>query len=171
VAGPDPSWGKVAIPPRSRLSPSPGVGRGRVHRLPEPRLSANPRVGRGGVRRLLEPRLSPSPGVGRGEVHLPRPRRGPNPGVGRGGVRLPRSRLSPSPTSGEAETVFRGRGCVRALGSGEAEFPTAPEAGLSCCQPHSVEWHNSRSDAGGAVFLSGRSVERRSDCGHFGSVD
>jgi hypothetical protein len=47
----------------------------------------------------------------------------------------------------------------------------APEAGLSCCQPHSVEWHNSRSDAGGAVFLSGRSVERRSDCGHFGSVD
>jgi hypothetical protein len=39
------------------------------------------------------------------------------------------------------------------------------------CQPHSVEWHISRSDAGGAVFLSGRSVERRSDCGHFGSVD
>jgi hypothetical protein len=36
----------------------------------------------------------------------------------------------------------------------------APEAGLSCCQPHSVEWHNSRSGAGGAVFLSGRSVER-----------
>jgi hypothetical protein len=25
--------------------------------------------------------------------------------------------------------------------------------------------------AGGAVLLSGRSVERRSDCGHFGSVD
>jgi hypothetical protein len=47
----------------------------------------------------------------------------------------------------------------------------APEAGLSCCQPHSVDWHNSRSGAGGAVFLSGRSVERRSDCGHFGSVD
>jgi hypothetical protein len=47
----------------------------------------------------------------------------------------------------------------------------APEAGLGCCQPHSVEWHSSRSDADGAVFLSGRSVERRSDCGHFGSVD
>jgi hypothetical protein len=47
----------------------------------------------------------------------------------------------------------------------------APEARLSCCQPHSVEWHSSRSDAGDAVFLSGRSVERRSDCGHFGSVD
>jgi hypothetical protein len=47
----------------------------------------------------------------------------------------------------------------------------APEAGLGCCQPHSVEWHNSRSGADGAVFLSGRLVERRSDCGHFGSVD
>jgi hypothetical protein len=47
----------------------------------------------------------------------------------------------------------------------------APEAGLGCCQPHSVEWHSSRSNAGDTVFLSGRSVERRSDCGHFGSVD
>jgi hypothetical protein len=47
----------------------------------------------------------------------------------------------------------------------------APEAGLSRCQPHSVEWHSSRSRAGGAVFLSGRSVEWRSDCGHFGPVD
>jgi hypothetical protein len=47
----------------------------------------------------------------------------------------------------------------------------APEAGLGCCQPHSVEWHSSRSGAGGAVFSSGRSVEQRSDCGHFGSID
>jgi hypothetical protein len=46
----------------------------------------------------------------------------------------------------------------------------APEARLSCYQPHSVEWHNSRSDAVDAILLSGRSVERRSDCGHFGSV-
>jgi hypothetical protein len=74
--------------------------------------------------------------------------------------------------SGEAEfVVFRGRARVRALGSGEAEFPIAPEAGLGCCQPHSFERHSSRSDAGSAVFLSGRSVERRSDSGHFGSVD
>jgi hypothetical protein len=144
---------------------------------------------------------------------------------GRGRVCFPRSRSSPSPGSGEAETVFRGRGCVRALGLGEAKsifqgqgcvralgsgeaesvvqrrgcvralgsgeaksifrgrgggralgsseakLPMAPEARLSGCQPHSAEWHSSRSDAGGAVFLSGRSVERRSDCGHFGSVD
>jgi hypothetical protein len=74
--------------------------------------------------------------------------------------------------SGEAEfVVFRSRGCVRALGSGEVELPMAPEARLSCSQPHSVEWHSSRSDAGGAVFLSGRSVKRQSDYGHFGSVD
>jgi hypothetical protein len=36
----------------------------------------------------------------------------------------------------------------------------APKARLSCCQPHSVEWHSSQSGAGGAVFLSGPSVER-----------
>jgi hypothetical protein len=47
----------------------------------------------------------------------------------------------------------------------------ALEAGLGCCQPHSVEWHSSRSGAGGAVLLSDRSVERRSDYDHFGSVN
>jgi hypothetical protein len=47
----------------------------------------------------------------------------------------------------------------------------APEARLSFCQAHSVEWHNSRSRAGDAVFLSGRSVERQSGCGHFGPID
>jgi hypothetical protein len=48
------------------------------------------------------------------------------------------------------------------------------EASLGCCQPHSVGWLSSRSGAGGAggaVLLSDRSVERRSDCGHFGPVD
>jgi hypothetical protein len=43
--------------------------------------------------------------------------------------------------------------------------------GLTACQPHSVKWHRSRSGAGGAVFLSDRPVERRSDGGHFGSVN
>jgi hypothetical protein len=93
------------------------------------------------------------------------------PWVGRGGDRCPRSRLSPSPGSGEAETVFRGRGGVRALGSGEAKLPMAPEAGLGGRQPHPDGWHSSRSSAGGAVFLSGQPVEGRSDCGHFGSID
>jgi hypothetical protein len=128
---------------------------------------------------------------GRGRVCLPRSRSSPSPESGeaetvfRGRARVRvlgsgeaefvvfrgRARVR-ALGSGEAEfVVFRGRARVRALGSGEAEFSMAPEAGLGCCQPHSVEWHSSRSNAGGAVFLSGRSVERRSDCGHFGSVD
>jgi hypothetical protein len=57
------------------------------------------------------------------------------------------------------------------MGSGEAELPMAPEAGLGGYQPHPDGWHSSRSRAGGAIFLSGRSVERRSDCGHLGPVD
>jgi hypothetical protein len=127
---------------------------------------------------------------GRGRVCLPRSRSSPSPRVGRDGDCRLRPRPSPSPGSGEAEfVVFRaeaesepwvGRGGVRRLpglspslspGSGEAELHMAPEVGLGCCQPHSIEWHSSRSGAGGAVFLSDWSVERRSDCGHFGSVD
>jgi hypothetical protein len=75
----------------------------------------------------------------------------------------PWGRMRRSPPS-EAEAG------VEPLGSGEAELPVAPEAGLSCCQPHPGGWHNSRSRAGGAVFLSGQSVKRRSDCGHFGRL-
>jgi hypothetical protein len=45
VAGPNLSWGEVAIPPRPRLSPNPGVGRGGVRRLPEPRPSPSPGSG------------------------------------------------------------------------------------------------------------------------------
>jgi hypothetical protein len=92
-----------------------------------------------------------------------------------------RARRSSSSSGAEPESEpWVGRGGVRRLpgpspsprpGSGEAELPMAPEAGLGRCQPHSVEWHSSRSDAGGGVFLSDWSVERRSDCGHFGSVD
>jgi hypothetical protein len=156
-------------PLRSRLSPSPRVGRG-GDRLPRSRLSPSPGGGRGGDS-LPRSRWSPSPGVGRGGDRLPRLRFSPSPRVGRGGDRLPRSRLSPSPGSGEAETVFRGRGGVRALGSGEAELPMVPEVGLGGCQPYPGGWHSSRSSAGGAVFLSGQSVEGRNDCGHFGPVD
>jgi hypothetical protein len=47
----------------------------------------------------------------------------------------------------------------------------APEAELGDCQPHPDGWHSSRSSAGGAIFLSGRLVEGRSDCGHFGPAD
>jgi hypothetical protein len=56
-------------------------------------------------------------------------------------------------------------------GRAERSFLWRLRPGLAACQPHSVEWHSSRSDTGGAALLSDRSVERRSDCGHFGSVD
>jgi hypothetical protein len=64
VVGPSPRSGEAVAPPRSRLSPSPGVGRG-GDRRPESRLSPSPGVGRGGDR-LPESRLSPSPRVGQG---------------------------------------------------------------------------------------------------------
>jgi hypothetical protein len=94
------------------------------------------------------------------------------PWVGRSEVRrLPGLSLSPSPGSGGAEfAVFRGLARVRALGRAKRSFLWCLWSGLTACQPHSVKWHRSRSGAGGAVFLSGRSVERRSDGGHFGSV-
>jgi hypothetical protein len=47
----------------------------------------------------------------------------------------------------------------------------APEAGLSCCQPHPGGWHSSRRGASDAVFLSGQSVGGQSDCGHFDLAD
>jgi hypothetical protein len=79
---------------------------------------------------------------------------------------------SPSPGSSGAEfAVFRGRARVRALGRAKRSFLWCLRPGLTACQPHSVERCSSRSGAGGTVLLSGRSVERRSDCGHFGSVD
>jgi hypothetical protein len=64
VVGPSPRSGEAVTPPRTRLSPSPGVGRGGD--------------------RLPRSRLSPSPGIGRDGDRLPRSRRGPSPGVGRG---------------------------------------------------------------------------------------
>jgi hypothetical protein len=123
-------------PPRSRLSPSPGVGRGE-DRHPRSRLSPSPGVGRGGDRRPRS-RLSPSPGVGRGGDR--RPRRGRFRALGSGEAetvfwsevesepwgrarRRPSSeaRSSPSPGVGRGGDCLLERGRVRALGSGEAE--------------------------------------------------
>jgi hypothetical protein len=144
VVGPSPRSGEAEAPPRSRSSLSSVV-----------KVESEPRVGRGGVRHLPGPRPSPSPGSGEVEFVVFRCR----------------ARVQ-ALGSGEAEfVVFRGRARVRALGSGEAELPMVPEARLGRCQSHSVEWHSSQSDAGGAVFLSDWSMERRSDCDHFGSVD
>jgi hypothetical protein len=141
---------EVVTPPRSMLSPSPGVGRG------------------GDL--LPESRSSPSPGVGRGRDRRP----------SRGRVRARGSGETEIVVRVEVESEPRGRARRRSSselrsspspGVGEAENPMAPEAGLGCCQPHPGGWHSSRSSAGGAVFLSGRLVEGQSDCGHFGLVD
>jgi hypothetical protein len=153
---------------------------------------SEPWVGRSGVRRLQGLNPSPSPGsggaefavfrglarvraLGRAERSSPSSGAEPKsePWVGQSGVRrLLGLSPSPSPGSGGAEfAVFRGLARVRALGRAERSFLWCLRRGLTACQPHSVEWRSSRSGAGGAVLLSDRSVERRSDCGHFGSVD
>jgi hypothetical protein len=95
MVGPSPRSGEAVTPPRSRLSPSPGVGRGGD--------------------RLPRSRLSPSPGVGRGGDRLPRSRRGPSPGVKRGGDHLLRSRLNPSPGVGRGGASYGARGWTRLL--------------------------------------------------------
>jgi hypothetical protein len=152
--------GRVCLP-RSRSSSSPWFRRDGDRWL-GPRSSPSPGVGRGGVRRLPGPSPSPSPGSGKAEFVVFR---------GRARVRaLGRARRSSSSSGAEPESEpWVGRGGVRRLPgpspspspkSGEAELPMAPEARLGRCQPHSVEWHSSRSDAGGAVFLSDWSVER-----------
>jgi hypothetical protein len=130
---------------------------------------SEPWVGRGGDRRLLGPSPSPSPGSG-GVRRLPG--LSPSPSPGSGGVRrLPGLSPSPSPRSGGAEfVVFRDLARVRALGRAKRSFLWCLRQGLTVCQSYSVQWHCSRSGAGGAVLLSGRSVERRSDGGHFGSA-
>jgi hypothetical protein len=181
--------GRICLP-WPRLSPSPWVGRGRGRRQ-RPGWSPSPGVRRSGVRRLLGLSPSLSPGSGGAEFAvfrvlarvraLGRAERsslssGAEPEselwVGRSGVRrLPGLSPSPSPGSGGAEfAVFRGLARVRALGRAERSFLWCLWQGLTACQSHSVKWHCSRSGAGGAVLLSGRSVERRSDGGHFGST-
>jgi hypothetical protein len=62
VVGLIPRSGEAVAPPRSRLSPNLGVGRG-GDRCPRSRSSPSLGVGRGGDR-LLEVRSSPSPRVG-----------------------------------------------------------------------------------------------------------
>jgi hypothetical protein len=128
----------------------PWVGRSSPSSGAKPK--SEPWVGRGGDRRLLGPSPSLSPGSGRVR-------------------RLPGLSPSPSPGSGGAEfAVFRGLARVRALGREKRSFLWCLRQGLTACQSCSVKWHWSRSGAGGAVLLSGRSVERRSDGGHFGSA-
>jgi hypothetical protein len=162
VAGLRPRLGDVGAPPRSRSSlssvavvESEPLGRARQRPSAEARAESEPwgRAKRSSSSSGAEPKSEPW--------------------VGRSGVRrLPGLSPSPSPGSGGAVfAVFRGLARVRALGRAERSFLWCLRSGLTACQPHSVKWRCSRCGAGGAVLLSGRSVERRSDCGHFGSVD
>jgi hypothetical protein len=145
--------------------------RGRVC-LPWPRPSPSPWVGRGGGR-SVEARAESEP-WGRAKQSSSSSGAEPEsePWVGRSGVRrLPGLSPSPSPGSGGAEfAVFRDLARVRALGRAERSFLWCLWQGLTACQSHSVKWHCSRSGAGGTILLSGRSVERRIDGGHFGSA-
>jgi hypothetical protein len=161
VAGPRPRLGDVEAPPRSRSSPSSvaeaesePLGRARRRPLAEARAEFESwgRAKRSSSSSGAEPKSEPW--------------------VGRSGVRrLPGLSPSPSLGSGRAEfAVFRGLARVRALGRAERSFLFCVRPGRTACQPYSVKWHCSRSGAGGAVFLTDRSVERRSDGGHFGSV-
>jgi hypothetical protein len=69
-------------------------------------------------------------------------------------------------------SVTLGKAFAECFGhSAKRPFPVAPEAELGCCQSHPGGWHICRSGASGAVFLSGRSVKGRSDCGHFDLAD
>jgi hypothetical protein len=131
MVGLSPRSGEAVTPPRSRLSPSPGVGRG-GDRLPRSRLSPSPGVGRGGDR-LPRSRLSPSPGVGRDGDRLPRSRRGPSPGVGRGGDRLPRSRRGPSPGVRRGGASYGARGWTWLLSASPWRVAQQSEQGRRCC--------------------------------------
>jgi hypothetical protein len=168
VAGLRPRLGDVEAPPKPRSGPSPRFGRGGDRRL-VPGRSPSPGVGRSGVRRLLGPNPSPSPGSGEAEIvvfwDLARVR-----ALGRAEFAVFRD-LARVRALGRAEfAVFRDLARVRALGRAKRSFLWCLRQGLTACQSYSVKWHRSRSGAGGAVLLSGRSVERRSDDGHFGSA-
>jgi hypothetical protein len=133
VVGPSPRSGEAVTPPRSRLSPSPGVGRG-GDRLPRSRLSPSPGVGRGGDR-LPRSRWSPSPGVGRGGERLPGSRLSPSPRVGRGGDRLPGSRLSLSPGVGRGGASYGARGWTWLLSASPWRVAQQSEQGRRRCFP------------------------------------
>jgi hypothetical protein len=161
VAGLRPRLGEVEAPPKPRSSlssvaevESEPLGRARWRPSAEARAESEPwgRAERSSSSSGAEPKSEPW--------------------VGRSGVRrLPGLSPSPSLGSGGAEfAVFRDLARVRALGRAKRSFLWCLRPGLTACQPHSVKWHRIRSGAGDAVFLSGRSVERRSDGGHFGSI-
>jgi hypothetical protein len=106
VVGPS----EVVTPPRSRSSPSPGVGRG------------------GDL--LPKSRSSPSPGVGRGGDRLPKSRSSLSPGVGRGGDRRLRRGRVRAQGSSEAEIIVRVEVESEPGGRARRRFLWRPRLGL-----------------------------------------
>jgi hypothetical protein len=163
VVGPCPRLGEVEAPPRLRSSLSSKVEvesepPGRTRRRPsaEARAESEPwgRARRTSSSSGAEPESEP---WGRAKRSSSSSRAEPE--------SEPWGRAKRSSSSSGAEPESEPWGRVK------RSFLRRLRPGLAACQPHSVEWHSSRSGAGGAVLLSDRSVERRSDYGHFGSVD
>ncbi len=147
VVGPRPRLVNVEAPPRSRSSLS-----------SEAEVESEP-LGRTRRRPSADARAESEP-WGRAKRSSSSSGAEPEsePWVGRSGVRAERS--SPSSGAEPESEPWVGRSVLWCLWQG-----------LASCQHHSVKWRCSRGGAGGAVFLSGQLVERRSDGGHFGSVD
>jgi hypothetical protein len=145
---------------RLLLRPRPGSGEDAIP--PEVEVEAEP-WGRARRRLLLRPR------PGSGEDAIP-------PEVEVEAEPWGRARRRP-PSEAEVEAEPWGRARRRppseakAQGRARRSFRLRLRLNLAVCQPHPGGWHSSRSGASGAVFLSGRSVEGRSDCGHFDLAD
>jgi hypothetical protein len=182
VVGPCPGLGDVEAPPRSRSSlsseaevESEPLGRARRRPSAEARAESEPwgRAKRSSSSSGAEPESEP---WGRAK------RSSSSSGAEPESEPWGRAKRSSSSSGAEPESELWGR-AKRSSSSSGAEPESKPwgrvkrsflwrlRPGLAACQPHSIEWHSSRSGADGAVLLSDRSVERRSDYGHFGCVD
>jgi hypothetical protein len=168
VVGPSPRSGEAEAPPRSRLSPGLGVGRGGDRRL-RSRLILSP----GG-----QARWRPSSEVEAESEPGGRARRRPPSGVEAESELRGRAKRSPS---SEVEVESEPWGRARRSPSSEVEVESEPwgrarQSFLWRLRPvlaavSLTRGHSSRSSADGAVFLSGQPLEGRSDCGHFGLVN
>jgi hypothetical protein len=128
VVGPS----EVVTPPRSRSSPSPGVGRG-GDRLPELRLSPSPGVGRGGDRR---PRRGRVRALGSGEAKTVFRTRGRVRALGRARQRSSsETRSSPSPGVGRGGDSYGARGWTWLLSASPWRVAQQLEQRRRCCFP------------------------------------
>jgi hypothetical protein len=124
---------EVVTPPRSRLSPSPGVRRG-GDRLLESRSSPSPGVGQGGDRR---PRRGRVRALGSGEAETVFRSRGGVRALGSGEAEtvVRRSRWSPSPGVGRGGDSYGARGWTWLLSASPWRVARQSEQRRRCCFP------------------------------------